>query len=171
MPAPQTTVSIKPAAYFAGMLVDLNDYSSESYVNEEASIELAFGRMVKQGTAVEQAKELAAQADVPIGIVMHSHRYAKDDELGTTGLKPGVSLAVITRGKIVVEVGEAVGPNDAVRYNATGTGGTKGVFYKTASANNTKLVTSARWLSSTSGAGLAELEIDMSSRSTWTNDT
>ncbi len=170
MATPQTSVLVKPAAYFAGMLVDLNGYTSESCVNEEASAELAFGRMVKQGTAVDQAKELAAQADRAVGIVMHSHRYAKDDELGTTGLKPAVSFAVLTRGKIVVEVGEAVTFTDAVRYNATGTGGTKGVFYKTSSAGNTVLIKSARWLSTTTGAGLAELEFDILGRDAWTSD-
>ncbi len=171
MAAPQTSVVTKPAnAAFAGMLGDMSDYDSNTYVNEEATNELAFGRLVKQGTGANQAKEIAAQADKPVGIVMHSHRYDKTNELGTTGLKPGVLLSALTRGKMYVEVGEAVGLTDAVRVNATGTGGTKGVFYKTSSAGNTLLIKSARWLSVTGGAGVALLEFDLSGLATWTSD-
>lgn len=170
MPAPQTSLSVVPAVAIAGQIADLNDSGSRTMFNEEASAELAFGRMVKQGTAVNQAKELAAQADVAVGIVMQSHLYEKQYEVGTTGIKPGAALDVLMRGEIYVEVGEAVGPADAVRYNATGTGGTKGVFMKTASAGNTVLVKSARWLSSTTGAGLAKLSIDTRDRALWTSD-
>ncbi len=171
MAAPQTSLSMKPAAYIAGQIVDLNDYDSDTFFNEEASAELAFGRLVKQGTALNQAKEIAAQADIAIGVVMHEHRYDKQYELGATGVKSGGVLSVMRRGRIVVEVGEGVSPADAVRYNATGTAGTKGVFYKTASANNTVLIKSARWLSTTTGAGLAELYIDTADRALWTSDT
>ena len=168
---PQTSVSLKPAVSIAGMLADASMVKdADTYTNEEASAELAFGRMVKQGTADDQAKVFAAQSDKAVGVVLHSHAFAKDDQLGTTGLKPKVSFGALQKGKVWVEVDEAVSPADAVRFRATSSGGTPGVFRKTSSAGNTILVNSGRWLSTTSGAGLALLDLDMTGRAGWTLD-
>ena len=171
MPNPQTSVA-DPALAIEGQLVDSYPHEISSYVSEEASDEIPFGVMVKQGTGDAQALKLAAQADVPIGVVVHSHAYAKDTELGSTGLKPKVTLGVLTRGRIWVKVEEAVTPASVVRYRAIAAGAeVAGAFRDTADANDTVACTNfARYITSAAASGLAILEIDMSGRGSRTSD-
>ncbi len=159
--------SVISETIFAGALVNAQDAEVASYVNEEASAEIAFGVMVKQGTADKDALLFVAQADVPVGIVVHSHAYSKPVELGDTGLKPNVTMGILKRGVIWVTAVDAVTPDDPVRYDETG-----GTFLTTAAANETvSCLEFARFLT-TAGAGeLVQLEIDMSGRGARTLDT
>ncbi len=168
--APQTTVSNTQGVAFAGMVADnslLKD--CKSYLSAESSAEIAFGTAVVQGTTEIECLKPAAQANLILGVVAHSHDYQKDVELGTTGLKPKATVTPLTRGRIWVVVTEAVTFTDAVRVNMSGADA--GKFGKTSSGGVTKLITgAARWLSTTTGAGVAQLEIDINNRSAWTND-
>lgn len=163
---PQTSVLDSPAVGFAGMLVDSSESDVASYVNEEASAEIPFGVMVQQGTLDTDALLVAVQTDIPIGVVVHSHAYAKDDELGTTGLKPNVTLGILKRGVIWVTAVDAVTPADDVRYTEAGGG-----FLTTAAGGVTvSCAEFARFLT-TAGAGeLVQLEIDMTGRGARTSD-
>lgn len=163
---PQTSVSDNPAVGFAGMLVDSSESDVASYVSEEAAAEIPFGVMVQQGTADTQALLIAAQADVPIGVVVHSHAYAKDDELGDTGLKPDVTLGILKRGVIWVTAIDAVTPADDVRYTEAGGG-----FLTTAAGGVTvDCSTFARFLTTAGVGELVQLEIDMTGRAGRTSD-
>lgn len=165
--AAQTTVSTDPAVAFAGMQGDSGNNRVRSYVNEEASAEMAFGVMLKQGTADNDALLLAVQTDRMIGVLVHSHAYNKDNELGTTGVKPNVSIGVLTHGWVWVEVTEAVTPASAVKVDEAG-----GTFGDTATANETVDISPfARYLTSAGANEFALLELDMTGYVDRTLDT
>jgi len=127
--------------------------------------------MVKQGTGDDVCLRLSAGTDKLIGIVVHSHAYEKDIELGDSGLKPKVTVGVLARGKIWVDVEEAVAVTDAVRVFVSDTGHVAGKFGKTADAGKSLDISKfARWLTSTTGAGIAQVEVDMTGRSQATAD-
>jgi len=71
-------------------------------------------------------------------------------------------VSTCTRGRIVVYVEEAVTPLSSVylRYKANGTGKTTGQFRKDADSSKAVLISNARFKSTTSAAGLVELEIN-----------
>jgi hypothetical protein len=168
---PQTSVSVQETVAYAGMVGDIGAMRDAlSFVNAEASSEIAFGTMVVQGSAADECLIPSGQSDVSVGIALHSHAFQKDNELGDTGVKPDVVLSALQRGRIWVPVTEAVAVGGAVRVFMSG--GNAGKFGTSASAGVTKLITSsARFLSATSGAGVALLEIDINNRSGWSNDS
>lgn len=163
---PQTSVSLAMTAAFAGMQVDAKKCEILSYVSEEASAEIPFGVCVKQGTADDQCLKLTAITDKLIGIVVHSHAYQKDNEVGDTGIKPKMMVAVAVRGEIWVPVEEAVTPASTVLVRAIAVGGeTAGAFRDTADASDLIDVSKfCRFMSSTTGAGIARLMFDFTNR-------
>ncbi len=169
MTAQQTSVTATMATAFAGMLADSNDMKrASSKVSEEASAEIPFGVMLCRGTDKDNGALLlntsaAAMASAMVGVVVHDHAYAKDVELGDTGLKPKVSLNVLTHGRIYVQPEETVHPGDAVRVRAVATGDEVfGTFRTTADAADTVNITSfARWVTSGTSSTPAVLELDM----------
>lgn len=170
MAATQTSVSDRMTAAFAGMLADSSYVKNvRSYVNEEASAEIPFGVMVKQGTAANDAKACASGDTSPvfIGVTVHSHAYAKPTEVGDTGVKPNMTLGVLTRGCIWVPVEEAVTPASAVLVRIIATGSeVAGAFRDTADASDCIDISGwARFVSTTTGAGFAQLEFDVANRS------
>lgn len=172
---PQTTVTSDPALAFAGMLGDSRPKGVDSFINGESSAEIAFGVAVCQGTLDNEALLPAAAADLLklTGIVLHSHDYNKDNELGTSGLKPEVAMNVLTHGRVWVVIDEDVLPTSAVRVRHTSDGGGKGTFRKTASANATvDLSKIARWCGTYLAAnGVGQIEIDITGRAAVTADT
>lgn len=170
MAAPQTSVSVQQAVAFAGMVGDTAHMrDAKSYTNAEASAEIPFGLFAIQGTAVDEAKIPSAQADVGVGIVLHSHAFQKDNELGTTGLKSKVVFSALTRGRVWVTTDEAITLASAVRVRMSGAGA--GTFRASSSAGVTKLLNGCRWVSvSTATPGVAQLEFDILTKNDWTND-
>lgn len=164
---PQTSVSAAMTEAFQGMLGDASYHKHvESYVNEESSAEIPFGVFVKRGTAANTAIKLTATSDELEGVVVHSHAYDKDNELGTTGLKPKVTMGVLARGRIWVPVEEAVTPASSVLVRAVATGSeVAGACRDTADGSDCIDISKyARFLTSTSGAGIALLEYDVIAR-------
>lgn len=171
---PQTSVTVRPTTAFIGMLGDTSYAKNvESYVNQEASAEIAWGFMVKQGSTDTSAILLTAATDVDklVGIVAYSQAYDKPNELGDWGLKPKVTLGVLKKGQIWVPVDEAVTPASPVRVRNTTNGGANGTllgpgsFRTTASATHTILCSSfMRFKTTTTGAGIALVEFDMTMR-------
>lgn len=180
-PAQQTTVAAKMTIAYPGLISDAaHNKDVASAVSEEASAEIAFGRMVKKGTADSGALIPTANTNRMLGVVVHSHAYEKDQELGDTGLKPKITMGVMRHGRIFVEVDEDVTPTDAVRLRCDTNGGTvPGVFCKSASAGHTlNLSPLAAWVSSSfaytppggSATKVAELELDITNISAATAD-
>lgn len=163
---PQTSVSLAMAVAFDGMQVDGGECRIESYVSEEAADEIPFGVCVKQGTADDQCLKLTAITDKLIGITVHSHAYQKDVEIGTTGVKPKMTLGVAVRGQLWVPVEEAVTPASDVHVRAVAAGAeVAGAFRDTADGADTIDISAfARFKSTTTGAGRAILEFDFTNR-------
>src|SRR5688500_17276121 len=107
----QTTFSDAPAAGYAGMLDSNVAHDIITMINAEASASIPFGAgVVFKGTptTAKDAVLPAAETDVPVGIVVHSHNYARvwtNDagtefgELDADGLKPAAFLNVLRRGR------------------------------------------------------------------------
>jgi hypothetical protein len=171
----QTSVSTSRQRAFPGMLVDTSLLKNgESKVNSEASAEIRFGIMVKvDGSDNEKVKLVAAiTGETLAGVVVHNHAYAKDDELGTTGIKPKVSLTTLTRGRAWVIVEADVTIDDPVHLRCIANGGntTLGAFAIAQDGVNTKDVSGfCRWLGSSvtytpsggSAIKVAPLEFDL----------
>ncbi len=168
MSAPQTSVTTAMAPAFAGMLADTSGKRCSAKYSEEASAEIPFGVMVCRGTDKDDGALLlntssAAMADILLGVVVHSHAYDKDNELGDTGLKSAVSFDVLTHGRIYVLPEETVHPGDAVRVRAVAGGSeVKGAFRTTADSTDCVDITSfARWARGGDSTTPAILELDM----------
>ena len=176
-----------------GMLADLQAYVSRSYYNQTGAA-IPFGRLVATdntpATNDVYAVELAAGATGIVGISIDSFTFEAASETAYTrdpspirtdaegtehvGYPDKQVLNVMSKGVIWVYTAEAVALGDAVRaftsdYSATTSGADQGRFGKTAVAGETVLIGGARWLSETSEAGLALLELDIPA-STFTAD-
>ncbi len=163
---PQTSYSATGTAAIKGQLADNGFHDVVSYYSEEASEEMPFGVMLQQGTAVNGALLCNATDDNLIGILLHSNAYNQPNELGDEGLLPGMTLNVLRKGRVWVYAEEAVGPASTVLLRVVGTNGTPGDqvgdFRDTADDSDTIDCSAfARFITSTSGAGLAVIEIDM----------
>ncbi len=169
MAAPQTSVSA-PSVAFAGMLGDTNMVKYvRSYVNEEASAEIPFGVMVKEGTDPSKQAKALATGDTAVkflGVTVHANSYAKPEELGDDGMKPGVVMGVLVEGTIWVPVEEAVTPASSVLVRIIATGDeVAGAFRDSADASDCIDVSGfCRFLTSTTGAGFALLQVNMANR-------
>lgn len=165
MASQQTSVAAAAIA-IAGQLADNGFKFVESRISTEASAEIPFGTMVTWGTskdtdALKLNTSAAAMVGKLAGVVVFEQAYAKDTELGTTGLKPGATLNLLRRGRIYVLPEESVAPGDAVRVRAAGTG-TIGAFRKTSDTGNTLDCSKfAQWVTSGSSTVPAVLEIDL----------
>lgn len=133
----------------------------ESFVNAEVSAEIGFGTPVFKGTGDNEAIIGAADATDLLGLVAHSHLYAKGHgdfagDLGTTGLKPGVVMNVMSEGVMYVTLSEnGITPASAVRFwQFAHSSNGAGTFGKTADSEYTQLIpaANARYLDS-GGAG------------------
>lgn len=162
---PQTTVEDLQTQAFEGLLDKENPNNDvRTKVSGEVSAEIAFGKMVvADASNPEECNLPAAQADVPLGISVHSHAYAKPDELGDTGLKPNVNVGVLNKGRIWVNTEDAAGEDLPVRYRATATGDGAGSFLSAdpGGTDTIDISSFARWRSTRATAGLALLEVDM----------
>ncbi len=165
MSAQQTSVTTSPEIAFAGMVGDDRAGLSVSAFNEEASAELAFGRMVAQGTTESGVLKIAANTDVCAGVVKHAHGYAKDTQLGSTGLKSGVMMEIHVEGPIWVQVDEDIDAGDPVRVRDGATGGATAGNFCTTADSTTILLKNARYLRDSrtlaSGTKIALVDLNM----------
>ena len=178
-----------------GMLADLQAYVSRSYYNQSGGA-IPFGRLLQLDTTPATndvyACELAAGADNVIGISIDCFTFEAVERKNTAyvgnptwlrqdaegeehvGYPEEQVLNVMSKGVIWVYAVEAISMGDDVRafiadYSATTSGADQGRFGTTAVAGNTVLIEGARWLSETTEAGLALLELDIPA-STFTAD-
>lgn len=152
----------------AGLLAD-NSLTKDClpYTNGEASAEIPFGVMVAHDSTEGFVELLntsaAAMATELAGVSVFGQSYAKTEQLGTTGLKSKVTFDVLQRGRIYVQVEDAVAIGDPVRVRAVANGiEVKGAFRTAADGTDCVNISKfARWIR---GAGIGELavvEIDM----------
>lgn len=174
-----------------GMIADQQAYVTRSYRNQ-SGLALPFGVLAMTDNTPTSndpyAIEIATGATGIVGLVVSSLTF-EGTSLGSTytpnpspiytdgrlGYPDKESVSILSTGVVWVYTTEAVALGDAVRfwdtdYSATVAGAFLGRFCKTASSTRTTAVSSgARWLSETSGAGLAPLEINLPS-ATFTAD-
>ncbi len=162
----QTSLKTVQDLAFAGKIVDLKNHDIESHVSEESSAEMPFGVMLKSGTLADQALLVAAQADKSLwaGVLVHSAHYNKDNQLGTTGVKPNQPLNVMRRGTIWVTTEDAVTAlSDPVRVRAVATGAEEAGAFRTAAdgTDTVDISAFARWRSLAGAGELIKLEFDL----------
>jgi len=165
----QTSYSAAPAKALSGQLADSAPHTIVSMVNEEASAEMRFGVAVAQGSADDGALLPDEASDEIVGIVVHSHAYHKTQELGSTGLKPGVVMDVLRKGRIWVTCRSGCTKGDRlyVRQDITG-GGTEfeGAPEDAADTDNIDCTNQGRWMTTASAGELALLEVDFTASPT-----
>lgn len=157
MTFPQITVGTKLTAKIPGLDLGPKDWGIHTFVSMEASAEMAAGVFVARSSTdlVKGIKKLAAVTDLIAGALIQSHTYSNPDQVGTTGIKPGVVGNVRRSGLTWMRVEEAVQPGDRVLVRCVASGAEiAGSLRKTVDASDCKDISDrAEYMSSTSGAG------------------
>lgn len=160
----QQSYSLAQTALQEGQLSDIRSNSITTRINETGAV-LAFGNGVvynSGGSVGESAKTIAASGDTFLGVNVRTYvDEAAADTNSRYGVKDDQVMNVVNEGAVAVYVHGAVNPTTAVRVIHTATG-TKyaGRFNNAAIAGKTAVLTGARYLTSTSGDGLAILELN-----------
>lgn len=157
MPPVQTTYSRTPAAAMAGLLYDLRDNVIESYATEGAD-GIGFGLAVIAGTDVDkQVKLPAAAGGVFRGVSVHE--YAQEQQAdGTVEYADKDTMNVLRRGAIWVQTNTSVDTDDDAFF--VNSGADAGKFSDVDDAT-TDAVPTGKFRTSTTGSGLAVLEINL----------
>tara|TARA_R110000772_G_scaffold88643_1_gene184012 strand:- start:133 stop:693 length:561 start_codon:yes stop_codon:yes gene_type:complete len=160
----QQSYALTHAALLEGQLADIRDNTIGTYINETAVV-LPFGNVQVYnvaGTVANSATTISGATDTVLGVNVLTYV----DETALNGdLRPGVKvdqvLNVANEGAVAVYVTGAVNPSSTVRvlYSASGTG-KAGQFSHAFASGKTVRLSGARYLSSTTGAGLAILELN-----------
>jgi len=164
----QSTYALELTAALEGQFADIADNNVSSFVNETGAV-LAYGNLVvvnTAGTVGNSAKTIAAASDTAVGV--NALTYVDEtatDSNSRSGVKDDQAVNVLSKGVVAVYCVEAVNLTDAVRvYHTADTGVTSGSFAgrfaATAAANKTAVLSGARWVSKTSAAGIALLELN-----------
>ena len=160
----QQSYALTHAALLEGQLSDIRDNTMGTYINETAVVQ-PFGDLQVYntgGTVANSSKTITATGDTVVGINVLTYV----DETALNGdLRPGVKvdqvMNVANEGAVAVYVTGTVTPASPVRvlYSASGTG-KAGQFSHAFASGKTVRLSNARFLTSTSGAGLAILELN-----------
>lgn len=160
----QQSYALVHAALLEGQLSDIRDNTIGTYVNETNAV-LAFGNVVvyaSGGTVANSAKTISATGETVQGVNILT--YVDETALDANN-RPGVKdeqvLNVANEGAVAVYVTGAVTPASPVRvlYSASGTG-QAGQFSHAFASGKTVRLSNARFLTSTTGSGLAVLELN-----------
>lgn len=160
----QQSYALVHAALLEGQLSDIRDNTIGTYINETAVV-LPFGNVQvynTAGTVANSATTISGASDTVLGINVLT--YVDETALNADS-RPGVKvdqvLNVANEGAVAVYVTGAVTPASIVRvlYSASGTG-KAGQFSHAFASGKTVRMANARYLSSTTGSGLAILELN-----------
>lgn len=160
----QQTYALTHAALLEGQLSDIRDNTIGTFINETAVVQ-PFGDLMVYNLAGSVANS-ATTISGATGTVLGVNVLTYVDETALNGdNRPGVKvdqvMNVANEGAVAVYVTGAVNPSSIVRvlYSASGTG-KAGQFSHAFASGKTVRLSNARYLSSTSGAGLAILELN-----------
>lgn len=172
----QTSVSVAPAKGYAGTLDPAYPSVLVSAQNAEASASIPFGKAVvydPSSPAHDFSATLpAAETNTVMGIVVHSHHYARawidqsgttHGELDATGLRPGTTFTVARKGRMLVTAASTVvaGVSKLWVRAVAGLGETLGALEDADdSTDMIDCTTQGRWVSNASAGELAWLEFD-----------
>jgi hypothetical protein len=104
----QTSVGARPSIGVPGDISSFQDGDVPAVVNKEASNEIAFGLMMKKGTADNDVLRCSSLTDVLAGVAVRAHDFARGGELGDTGVKPGCVFGALRKGRVFVTTEDAV---------------------------------------------------------------
>jgi hypothetical protein len=160
----QQSYALEHAALLEGQLSDIRDNTIGTYINETAVVQPFGGLQVYNvaGTVANSATTISGASDTVLGVNVLT--YVDETALNGDG-RPGVKLDqvmnVANEGAVAVYVTGAVTPASPVRvlYSASGTG-KAGQFSHAFASGKTVRLSNARFLSSTTGSGLAILELN-----------
>lgn len=164
---PQLSYSYSQPIAFEGMGVDTTHKQDLSFFSAESGIsEIAFGRMVCQGSGDFTCNNLSTSTDKLIGIAMHSHSYEPGIQLGAGGgVLPKEPVTVRQKGRCWVLVESTVTPASVVyvRYTVnTAPNNLLGRFSATSDSSKNRILYGANFVTSAAAGGLAQLEFDLS---------
>lgn len=171
----QSTYNAAPDTGYEGQLWGDSFHDITTMRNDEASVSIPFGRAVvfpTSPTVDMSAKLPSGSLTRPAGLVVFSHNYARvwtaadgtvNGDLDSTGLRPGVHMNILRRGRILVKTQQAVVPGDrlficktaATTYSAVGQLGNADE-----STNTIDATTVGVWLTSAAAGALAVLDVD-----------
>jgi hypothetical protein len=164
---PVTDYSLTQSPGLPGSIASaINSYAVRSKTNTSGGV-IAFGRAVVQGTDPQDVILPAADKTGFVGIAVRSYIYEDAETAdGAEGYANKKEIDVLVQGEIWVETEVAVAPGDPVYFRiASGTETVVGKFLKTADTISTVdkavLISQARWISSTTAAGIAKLQINL----------
>ena len=150
--------------FHEGQLSDIRDNTIGTYINETAVVQPFGGVQVYNtaGTVANSATTISGASDTVLGLNVLTYV----DETALNGdSRPGVKVQqvmnVANEGAVAVYVTGAVTPASVVRvlYVASGTGKI-GQFSHAFASGKTVRLSNARFLSTTTGSGLAVLELN-----------
>ena len=160
----QQTYALEHTALLEGQLSDIRNNTVVTRINETAVV-LPFGNgLVYDSTGTDGlgAKTISATGDTFLGVnvLTYVDETALDGD-SRPGVKVDQALNVVSEGAVAVYVTGAVTPASPVRvlYSASGTG-KAGQFSHAFASGKTVRLSNARFLSSTTGAGIAVLELN-----------
>lgn len=154
---------LRPVAGWIGQV--LRNDLEEQAVNAEASAEIAFGKAVILDTvdARTGVKLPSANNQVIRGIAYRMHDLGTPEEYGTVGVKAGIPLRILRKGRIMLPLEVAVtvrGTRGFVQAIAS-TGRTVGTIQPNADSTNTIDTTVNISIETLGGIGdLVEVEVD-----------
>lgn len=164
----QSNYPLEQTAALEGQFADIADNNVATFVNETGA-GVAFGDLLvvnTAGTVGNSAKTIAATGDTVVGV--NALTYIEENNSDANG-RPAAAdkqaLNVLNKGVVAVYVTGAVDLTSPVRvYYATHTGTTAGAhpgrFAHAFVSGKTRRLSSARWVSKTTGAGIALLELN-----------
>jgi hypothetical protein len=160
----QQSYALVHAALLEGQLSDIRDNTIGTYINETAVVQ-PFGDLQVYnlaGTVANSATTISGATGTVLGVnvLTYVDETAKNAD-GRPGVKIDQVLNVANEGAVAVYVTGAVTPASPVRvlYSASGTG-KAGQFSHAFASGKTVRLSNARFLSSTTGSGLAILELN-----------
>jgi hypothetical protein len=147
-----------------GQLSDIRDNTIGTYVNETGGV-LAFGNVIAYasgGTVANSAKSLGGVGETVVGVNVLTYVDETDvDGNSRPGVKDEQVLNVANEGAVAVYVYGAVNPSTTVRVIHTASGSEyAGRFRATSVSGRTAVLSNARYLTSTTGNGLAIVELN-----------
>lgn len=160
----QQSYALTHTALLEGQLSDIRDNTIVTRLNQTGAV-VPFGAGVvynSAGTVGESAKTISAATDTFLGINVLT--YVDETALDANG-KPGVkdkqAMNVVSEGAVAVYVHGAVDPTTVVRVIHTATGVKyAGQFSNAVISGKTATLANARYLTSTTGSGIAILELN-----------
>lgn len=148
----------------AGMVADGAGAPHDVATRSNLVDEIPFGVAVADIAADEGTIQLPASSGAKICGIAQRISTVEENSASIENAYPAKSaVAVMKKGRIWVIVEKAVTVDDAVYVRHTANGGNtqKGAFRDDSDSSNALQITNARFITSTSGAGIAIVEINL----------